>query len=116
MVGSQVTQSHMQEVECWIDGHHENHDNGEIPVCGHTVESGSAKWWFSFLSLFSFFGKGQGKPPKQQGFFIATEPLKSLEKKRKTVKKTRKSSQGKKTRKSKKTRKGRTGSGGFHCG
>ena len=50
----------------------------------------------SFLSL--FFGKGQGKPPKKQGFFKATEPLKSLEKKRKTVKKTRKSSQGKKNK------------------
>ena len=55
-----------------------------------------------------FFGKRQGKPPKKQGFFIPTEPLKSLEKKGKTVKKTRKSSQGEKTRNSKKTRKGRT--------
>ena len=56
-----------------------------------------------------FLGKSQGKPPKKQGFFIPTEPLKSLEKKGKTLEKTRKSSQGEKTRKSKKTRKGRTG-------
>ena len=49
-----------------------------------------------------FFGKTRGKPPKKQGFFIPTEPLKSLEKKGKTLKKTRNSSQGKKTRKSKK--------------
>ena len=31
----------------------------------------------SFLSL--FFGKRQGKPPKKQGFFIPTEPLKGEE-------------------------------------
>ena len=62
----------------------------------------------SFLPLF-FLGKRQGKPPKKQGFLIPTEPLKSLEKKGKTVKKTRKSSEGEKTRNSKKTRKGRTG-------
>ena len=60
----------------------------------------------SFLSL--FFWK-QGKPPKKQGFFIPTEPLKSLEKKGKTLKKTRNSSQGEKTRNPQKTRKGRTG-------
>ena len=53
----------------------------------------------------------KGKPSKKQGFFIPTEPLKSLEKKGKTLKKTRKSSQGKKTRNSKKTRKGRRGKG-----
>ena len=39
-----------------------------------------------------FLGKRQGKPPKKQGFFIPTEPLKSLEKKGKTLEKTRKSS------------------------
>ena len=48
----------------------------------------------SFLSL--FFGKNARKTSKKQGFFIPTEPLKSLEKKGKTLKKTRKSSQGKK--------------------
>ena len=61
----------------------------------------------SFLSL--FLGKRQGKPPKKQGFYIPTEPLKSLGKKGKTLKKTRKSSQEEKTRKSQKTRKGRSG-------
>ena len=53
-----------------------------------------------------FFGKRRGKPPKKQGFFIPAEPLKSLEKKGKTLKKkkglpcTRK----KKTRNSKKNK------------
>ena len=62
-----------------------------------------------FLSLF-FFGKKARKPPKKQGFFIPTEPLKSLQKKGKNArKKTRNFSQGRKTRNSKKTRKGRTG-------
>ena len=56
-----------------------------------------------------FFGKWQGKPPKEQGFFIPTEPLKSLEKKRKTLKKTRNSLQGQKNKEFQKTRKGRTG-------
>ena len=61
------------------------------------------------LPFLVFLEKRQGKPPKKQGLFIPTEPLKSLEKKRKTLKKTRNSSQGKKTRNSQKTRKGRTG-------
>ena len=43
-----------------------------------------------------FFGKRQEKPPKKQGFFIPSEPLKSVEKKGKTLKKKRNSSQGKK--------------------
>ena len=43
-----------------------------------------------------FFGKMQGKSRKKQGFSIPTEPLKSLEKKAKTLKKTRNSLQGKK--------------------
>ena len=43
-----------------------------------------------------FFGKRHGQPPKKQGFFSPTGPLKSLEKKGKTLKKTRNSSQGKK--------------------
>ena len=56
-----------------------------------------------------FFGKRQGKPQKKQGFFRPAEPLKSLEKKGKTLEKTRNSSPAKKTRNSKKARKGRTG-------
>ena len=56
-----------------------------------------------------FFWKKARKTTKKQGFFIPTEPLKSLEKKRKTPEKTRNSTQGEKTRNSKKTRKGRTG-------
>ena len=51
-------------------------------------------------SLFFFFfkkkKKGQVHHQKKQGFFIPTEPLKSLEKKGKTLKKTRNSSQGQK--------------------
>ena len=38
-------------------------------------------------SLPCFVGKRQGKPPKKQGFFIPTEPPKSLERKGKTLKK-----------------------------
>ena len=49
----------------------------------------------SFLSLF-FLEKGRENHPKKQGFFMPTEPLKSLEKKGKTVKKTRKCPQGEK--------------------
>ena len=45
---------------------------------------------------FLVFWKLQGKPPKRQGFFIPAKPLKSLEKKGKTLKKTRNSSQGEK--------------------
>ena len=35
------------------------------------------------------FGKRQGKPPKKQGFFIPTEPLKSLQKKGKNAQKNK---------------------------
>ena len=48
--------------------------------------------WFWDLpcpSFPCFLGKRQGKPPKKQGFFIPTEPLKSLEKKGKTLNKTK---------------------------
>ena len=55
----------------------------------------------NLLSLFFFSGKWQGKSPKRQGSFIPTEPLKSLEKKGRTLKKTRNSSQGYKRRNSK---------------
>ena len=40
--------------------------------------------------LVFFFWKWKGKPPKKQGFFIPAEPLKSLEKKGKTLKKKNK--------------------------
>ena len=53
--------------------------------------------------------KGTENHQKNKDFFSPAEPLKSLEKKGKTLKKTRNSSQGKKTRNSKKARKGRTG-------
>ena len=57
----------------------------------------------SFLSL--FFWKNERKTTKKKkGFFIPTEPLKSLEKKGKTLKKSRNSSQGNKKRKSPKTK------------
>ena len=49
-----------------------------------------------------FFGKRQGKPPKRQGFFLSSEPLKSLGKKGKTRKKARNCLEWKKARKSKK--------------
>ena len=58
---------------------------------------------FPVLPFLVFFGKWQGKPPKKQGFFIPTEPLKSLERREKhSNKKTRNSLQGQKTRNSKK--------------
>ena len=50
-----------------------------------------------------FLRNRQRKPPKKQGFFIPTEPLKSLEKKGKKLEKTRKSS--KKRRKNKEIQK-----------
>ena len=40
-----------------------------------------------FLSL--FFGNRQGEPPKKQGLFILSEPLKSLGKKGKTAEKSK---------------------------
>ena len=62
------------------------------------------------LSFLCFFWEnGRENHQKKQGLILPTEPLKSLEKKGKTLKKTRKSSQGEKTRHSKKTRKGRIG-------
>ena len=51
---------------------------------------------YPVLPFLVFFGKWAGKPPKKQGFFIFTKPLKTLEKKGKTLNKTRNSSQGKK--------------------
>ena len=58
-----------------------------------------------------FGGKWPEKPPTKQGFAIPTEPLKSLEKKGKTLKKTRNFSQGrKKTRNSKRNMERKTGS------
>ena len=41
--------------------------------------------WLPCPSFPCFLWKRQGKPPKKQGFFIPTEPLKSLEKKGKTL-------------------------------
>ena len=67
----------------------------EKDLCRGTARTENRNHSLSFLSLF-FFGEMPGKPPKKQGFFIAAEPLKSLEKKGKTPKKTRNSSHGKK--------------------
>ena len=61
------------------------------------------------LPFLVFLEKGQENHQKKTRIFIPTEPLKSLEKKGKTLKKTRNSSQEEKTRNSKTTRKGRTG-------
>ena len=44
-------------------------------------------WKLPCPSFPCFFRKRQGKPAKKQGIFIPTEPLKSLEKKRKTLQK-----------------------------
>ena len=49
-----------------------------------------------------FCGKWQGKPPKKQGFFIPTEPLKSLKKEGKNAQK-----QKKREKRSKKQKKGK---------
>ena len=65
------------------------------------------------LPFLAFSGKTQGTPPKKQEFSVSSEPLKSLEKKGKTVEKTRNSLKGKKAGKSKKARKGRSGRGPF---
>ena len=48
------------------------------------------------LPSLAFLEKGKENHPKKQGFFIPSEPLKSLEKKGKPLKKTRNSPQGKK--------------------
>ena len=49
---------------------------------------------YPVLPFLGFLEKGRENPPKKQGFFIPTEPLKFLEKKGKTLKITRNSSQG----------------------
>ena len=51
---------------------------------------------FPLLPFLVFFGTWHGKPPKKQGSSIPAEPVKSLEKKGKRLRKTRNSSQGKK--------------------
>ena len=76
----------------------------------HLDVSGTESAILPVLLFLVFFGKRQGKPPKNQGSFVLAEPLKSLEKKGKALKKTRKSSPDKKKQGiPKKTRKGRTG-------
>ena len=62
------------------------------------------------LPFLAFSEKGKENHPKKQGFFHYAEPLKSLGKKGKTLKKARKFLATKKARKSKKTRKGRNNS------
>ena len=44
---------------------------------------------YPVLPFLVFLEKGRENPPKKQGFFIPTEPLKSLEKKGKTLKKNK---------------------------
>ena len=66
---------------------------------------------FPWSSFPCFFGKSKENHPKKQGFFLGAEPLKSLGKKGKTLKKARKFLATKKARKSKKARKGRSGLG-----
>ena len=63
------------------------------------------------LSFLWFFWKKARKTTQKNGFFIPTEPLKSLEKKGKTLEKTRNSSllRGRKQGIPQKTRKARTG-------
>ena len=62
-----------------------------------------------FLSLLTFLGKSLENHRKKQGFLLSSEPLKSLRKKGKTLKKARKFVATKKARKSKKAMKGRSG-------
>ena len=65
---------------------------------------------------FPFFcGKRHGKPPKKQGFFIPTEPLKSLGKKGKTFEKTRNSSRREKKKKKQGIPKKKQGKEGQGC-
>ena len=56
-----------------------------------------------------FFWKRQGKPPKKQGFFIPTEPLKIPGKEGKNARKNKEFLAGEKNKEFQKTRKGRTG-------
>ena len=55
------------------------------------------------------FRKDQGKPQKHQGFFSASEPLKTPENKQKTLKKTKEFHSKKNTKETKTPRKRRTG-------
>ena len=66
--------------------------------------------WSPCPSFPCFFGKRPGKRSKKQGFFISTEPLKSLEKKAKSLKtKSKEILAGEKNKEfQKKTRKGRS--------
>ena len=61
------------------------------------------------LPFLAFLEKARKTHPKKQGFFHYAEPLKSLGKKGKTLKKARKFLATKKARKSKKAGKGRSG-------
>ena len=67
------------------------------------------KWLWSWLGRPLFLEKARKTTPKRQGFFLSSEPLTSLGKKGKTLKKTRKFLATKKARKSQKARKGRSG-------
>ena len=77
------------------------HPCGETPIALHSVArtvSHQIPAESPCPSFPCFLEKGTENPPKKQGFFIPTEPLKSLEKKGKTLEKTRNSSQGKKNK------------------
>ena len=62
------------------------------------------KRYVIILSFPCFLGEKQGKPPKKARIFPYAEPLKSLGKKGKTLKKARKFLATKKARKSKKAK------------
>ena len=88
------------------------HHRGLFRGCFHGHVRGVLSWAFSLPcpSFPCFFlEKGKENHQKNKDFFTPTEPLKSLEKERKTLKKTRNSSQGKKNKEfhKNKERKGR---------
>ena len=68
-------------------------------------------WVIALIFLSLLFLETARKPSKKkkQGFFILSEPLKSLRRKGKTLKKARNSLERKKARNSQKARKGRSG-------
>ena len=85
------------------------HCRRRIQCCQHFCNQSAARGNIPDLLFPCLFGKRQGKPPKGQGFLWLAEPLKSLEKKGKTLKIARNSLKRKKARKTKKARKRRLG-------
>ena len=83
--------------------------------CGLFTVGFRIGFWQNPVLPFLVFWKMPGKPAKKQGFFVPAEPLKSLEKKGKKLKKNKEFLAREKTRNSKKTKEGE-GTDFFFCG